>query len=43
MTIPLFILFFVFTVIGFAAEKSWKSGIVESVDEFSKEYGMIND
>ncbi len=30
-------------LIGFAAERTRKAGVVESVDEFLKEYGMIND
>ncbi len=30
-------------LIDFAAEKARKSGTDESVDEFLKEYGMIND
>ena len=30
-------------LIGFAAEKSRKSGTVESVDEFFEELGMVND
>ena len=30
-------------LIGFAAEKARKSGTVENVDDFFKEYGMMND
>ena len=30
-------------LIGFAAERARKSGTVENVDEFFKEYGMEND